>query len=485
MQVRDAGLARELLAETFSEAWLLAQDRFSDPGTAMLGPGCSGSRANLVRRVYRDRAVASRGRARLGLPVAAPDEYGEVIERLAAGQTLGSPATSTSRGCRSPSADALELRVVQELDYQEIGQRLAITPRERAPVSSARSRLCDHRWGAPDHVRDAEMSSLCWVQLATAVQRDHRRAPPAAAARQVWRRWRSSARPGLRSPGATRIRGAGAEPQAKPGQVDRVIEENTIGLLTPDGSRKATVARTPNAALVAVATKGGGYCLIPSLAGRPSIGELGRRARRRASLRTYASPLETRGTRVWILYGRVTDDDAAYLDLRGVGLAEPVPLERGGFFLLELPETAWAALDNRQGPAAILDAGGRVLWTGCAWLGPAPGRYGSGNRWGMLGDTPDSCDQTVPPPVVIDTHQAVKLVEITLTHPQGMLSARRPGRHVARADHARETPASSSDSPTCARRRTAERIRRDRHVRIRSLAVAECDPGLGRDEPRR
>ena len=219
----------------------------------------------------------------------------------------------------------------------------------------------------------------------------------------------------------------GAEPPVNPGQVDRVIEENTIGLLTPDGSRKATVARTPSAALVAVATKGGGYCLIPSLTGRPDIGNSCTSAPE-SELRTYASPPKTTGTRVWILYGRVIDDDAALLDLRSVGLADPVPLERGGFFLLELPETEWTALDNRHGPATILDAGGRVLRTGCAWLGPAPGRYGSGNRWGMLGDDRNSCDQTVPPPVVIDTGHAVKLVETTLTHPQGIYQ---PGDRIA------------------------------------------------------
>jgi hypothetical protein len=46
----------------------------------------------------------------------------------------------------------------------------------------------------------------------------------------------------------------------------------------------------------------------------------------------------------------------------------------------------------------------------------------------MLGDDPDSCDQTVPPPVVIDTDHAVKLVEISLTHPQGIY---RPGDRIA------------------------------------------------------
>ena len=42
-QVRDAGLARELLAETFSEAWFSRVGSLI-LGTAMLGRGCSGSR---------------------------------------------------------------------------------------------------------------------------------------------------------------------------------------------------------------------------------------------------------------------------------------------------------------------------------------------------------------------------------------------------------------------------------------------------------
>lgn len=48
----------------------------------------------LVRHVHRDRAVASRARARLGMPFAAPDEYADVIERLAAEQTVGSKEQS-------------------------------------------------------------------------------------------------------------------------------------------------------------------------------------------------------------------------------------------------------------------------------------------------------------------------------------------------------------------------------------------------------
>ena len=71
--------------------------------------------------------VASRGRTRLGLPVAAPDEYGEVIERLAAEQTLGS-LDERLTGLPESQRAALELRVLDELDYEQIGQRLAISP---------------------------------------------------------------------------------------------------------------------------------------------------------------------------------------------------------------------------------------------------------------------------------------------------------------------------------------------------------------------
>ena len=209
------------------------------------------------------------------------------------------------------------------------------------------------------------MSSPCWVSLrrpSSAIIADAAGSGCSAGSR----RWRWSAPTGVALAGSYADWWTGAEPPVNPSQVDRVIEENTIGLLTPDGSRKATVARTPNAALVAIATKGGGYCLIPSLTGRPSIGNSCTSAPE-SELRTYASPPETGGTRVWILYGRVIDDGAASLDLRGVGLAQPVPLARGGFFLVELPQTEWAALDNRHG--ASLDPG-RIAVAFCVRAAP-------------------------------------------------------------------------------------------------------------------
>ena len=122
--LRDDASADDGVQETFVRAHRLLAGLRDD---AKLAAWLFGIARNLVRRVYRDRAVASRGRARLGLPVAVPDEYGDLIERLAAEQTLSSLDEQLA-GLPEPQRDALELRVLDELDYEEIGQRLAITP---------------------------------------------------------------------------------------------------------------------------------------------------------------------------------------------------------------------------------------------------------------------------------------------------------------------------------------------------------------------
>ena len=75
--------------------------------------------------------------------------------------------------------------------------------------------------------------------LATAVHRDHRRrrrqrlVGGLAAAAVV-------CTTGIALAGSYTDWWTGAEPPVNPKQVDRVIEENTIGLLTPDGSRRVT-----------------------------------------------------------------------------------------------------------------------------------------------------------------------------------------------------------------------------------------------------
>jgi len=125
-ELRDDTLAHDLLAETFAEAWF-SRRRFTDPGDGSARQWLFGIARNLVRRVYRDRAIATRGRMRLGLPVLEPDAYADLIERVAAEQQLGSAAEQFDHLPAEQRA-ALELRVVQGLDYGEIGRRLQITP---------------------------------------------------------------------------------------------------------------------------------------------------------------------------------------------------------------------------------------------------------------------------------------------------------------------------------------------------------------------
>jgi RNA polymerase sigma factor (sigma-70 family) len=120
-ELRDDVLAGELLAETLSEAWF-ARGRFRDPGDGDARPWLFGIARNLVRRLYRDRAIERRARLRLRLPVSDEDSA-SVLDRVAAAQqriSLDSLPDDQRR--------ALELRVVGELDYAEIGERLDITP---------------------------------------------------------------------------------------------------------------------------------------------------------------------------------------------------------------------------------------------------------------------------------------------------------------------------------------------------------------------
>lgn len=119
-ELRDDGAAAELLAETLSEAWF-SRGRFSDPGDGDARPWLFGIAKNLVRRLYRDRAIERRARLRLQLPV--PDEdAAAVLDRVAAAQQHVSLDELPDEQRR-----ALELRVVDDLAYAEIARRLDIT----------------------------------------------------------------------------------------------------------------------------------------------------------------------------------------------------------------------------------------------------------------------------------------------------------------------------------------------------------------------
>jgi RNA polymerase sigma factor (sigma-70 family) len=123
-ELGDDLLAQDVLAETFAAAWL-ASGRFRDQGEGA-APWLHGIARNLVRRLRRERRIETRARRRLGLPIPEPDHFELIIERLGAGQEF---ETFSEEFARLPSEqrEALELRVVEALDYAEVGRRLRIS----------------------------------------------------------------------------------------------------------------------------------------------------------------------------------------------------------------------------------------------------------------------------------------------------------------------------------------------------------------------
>lgn len=130
--------ASDVTAETFAQAWL-SRDRFRDEHGGSALPWLLGIARNVLRETIRRDRVETGARERLGLPLdLSPDDYGAVEDRL-------SPRASLAAALEQLPAherDALELRVVDELAYDQVADRLAIRPAAaRLRVSRALRRL--------------------------------------------------------------------------------------------------------------------------------------------------------------------------------------------------------------------------------------------------------------------------------------------------------------------------------------------------------
>jgi RNA polymerase sigma-70 factor (ECF subfamily) len=131
--------AADLTAETFARAWL-GRRRFKDQreGTAL--PWLLGIAANVLADTVRREKIETRARERLGLPLdlASEDGYTAAEERLSPRRALREALELLPAHER----DALELRVTDELPYEQVASRLAIRPTAaRLRVSRALRRL--------------------------------------------------------------------------------------------------------------------------------------------------------------------------------------------------------------------------------------------------------------------------------------------------------------------------------------------------------
>jgi RNA polymerase sigma-70 factor, ECF subfamily len=131
--------AADLTAETFAQAWL-SRRSFRDEAAGSALPWLYGIARNVARESARRDAVETRARRRLGLStdLASEDGYADVEDRLSPRVALADSLEMLPEHER----EALELRVLDDLPYPEVADRLGVRPAAaRLRVSRALRRL--------------------------------------------------------------------------------------------------------------------------------------------------------------------------------------------------------------------------------------------------------------------------------------------------------------------------------------------------------
>ena len=119
-------VAVELTAETFAQA-ALSLRRFRDLAEGSAAPWLFGIARNLLRKYAEHERVDARARMRLGVPVDLADDLDRVVERERAARLR--PALSAALETLPPAQrDAVRLRVVDELPYEQVAGELGCTP---------------------------------------------------------------------------------------------------------------------------------------------------------------------------------------------------------------------------------------------------------------------------------------------------------------------------------------------------------------------
>ena len=123
-QTGSESAALDLTAETFAQAWH-ASRRFRDMADGSGAPWLFGIARNLLRQYHKHNRIESAARERLGLPAAWADceDYEAVDERLEAG-SLAPALRLAIKALPREQRRALELRVVQQLEYEEVAGAL-------------------------------------------------------------------------------------------------------------------------------------------------------------------------------------------------------------------------------------------------------------------------------------------------------------------------------------------------------------------------
>ena len=123
-QTRSETAALDLTAETFAQAWRSVK-RFRDEADGSGAPWLFGIARNLLRQYHKHNRIETAARERLGMPLAFAEceDYERVDERITA-HAMGPALKLAMRALPRDQRRALELRVIEQLDYEEVAGRL-------------------------------------------------------------------------------------------------------------------------------------------------------------------------------------------------------------------------------------------------------------------------------------------------------------------------------------------------------------------------
>jgi len=138
-RTRDSEVAYDLTAETFAQAWL-SRVRFRDEAGGTAGPWLYAIARHQLLAAVRQRRLELRACARLG-----------VFDRLDREPAQAEPSEAwldglddALDGLPESQRRAIELRIVDDLDYEHVAERLGTTPRAaRVRVSRGLATLRD------------------------------------------------------------------------------------------------------------------------------------------------------------------------------------------------------------------------------------------------------------------------------------------------------------------------------------------------------
>jgi RNA polymerase sigma factor (sigma-70 family) len=115
--------ALDLTAETFAQAWN-ARRRFKDQAEGSGAPWLFGIARNLLRQYHKHNRIETAARERLGLPRAFSEEDYERVDEADRARALAPALADAVEALPAEQRRALELRVVDQLPYEEVAGRL-------------------------------------------------------------------------------------------------------------------------------------------------------------------------------------------------------------------------------------------------------------------------------------------------------------------------------------------------------------------------